>query len=126
METNNENIVMEENEANTVETVEEPVSGEVVDSTPETTEFSAPEKHNGVGAMVAGVLLFAGAAACVHCGKKLIRKLKVKKPKKGEKKTKPAEKKKKPANRLKLTWKERALGYVDLGEEPEEEPVKEE
>lgn len=123
METNNENIVMEENEINTVETVEEPISGEVVDSTPETTEFSAPEKHNGVGAMVAGVLFVTGAAACVHCGKKLIRKLKAKK---GEKKTKPAEKKKKPVNRMKLTWKERALGYVDLGEEPEEEPVKEE
>lgn len=126
METNNENIVMEENEINTVETVDEPVSGEVVDSTPETTEFSAPEKHNGVGAMAAGILFVAGAAACVHCGKKLIRKMKAKKQKKDEKKTEPAKKAKKPANRMKLTWKERVLGYVDLGEESEEEPVTEE
>lgn len=125
METNNENTVMEENEINTVDPVDEPISGEVVDSTPETTEFSAPEKHNGVGAMVAGVLFVAGVAACVHCGKKLIRKLKAKKQK-NEKKTKPTEKKKKPANRVKLTLKERALGYIDLGEESEEEPVKEE
>ena len=126
METNNENTVMEENEINTVETVEEPVSGEVVDSTTETTELSVPEKHNGVGAKVAGTLLVAGVAAGAYGAKKLVRKLKAKKQKKEEEKTEPAEKEKKPANKVKLTLKERVLGYVDVGVEPEEEPVKEE
>lgn len=127
METNNENIVMEENEINTVETVDEPVSGEVVDSTTETTELSVPEKRNGVGATVAGILFVAGAAACVHGGKKLIQKLKAKKQKKEDEKTESVKKAKKPARRkMKLTLKERVFGYVDLGEESEEEPVTEE
>ena len=126
METNNENIVMEENEINTVETVDEPVSGEVVDSTTETTELSVPEKRNGVGAKVAGTLLVAGVAAGAYGAKKLVQKLKAKKQKKEEEKTEPAETKKKPTNKVKLTLKERVLGYVDVGVEPEEEPVTEE
>lgn len=126
METNNENIVMEENEINTVETVDEPVSGEVVDSTTETTELSVPEKRNAKLAKLAGTIAVGGVAALIVGGKKLYQKSKAKKQKKEEEKTEPAETKKKPANRVKLTWKERALGYVDLGEESEEEPVTEE
>ncbi len=126
METNNENIVMEENEINTVETVEEPISGEVVDSTTETTELSVPEKRNAILAKLAGAITIGGVAAMFVGGRKLCQKVKAKKQKKEEEKTEPAETEKKPTNKVKLTLKERVLGYVDVGVEPEEEPVTEE